>query len=356
MAMDRIKAIVYGVGAMNKIITRFALEKGVDIVGALARSPEKVGKDLGTVAGLDHELGVVIEDDPAKMLSTRTVDIALIAVNSYMNDLHEHLRVCAEHGVNAITIGEEALYSWNTSPILTAELDALAKKNNCTLTGTGQQDTYWVNIVSLMMGTSHHVDTVTGRVSWNVDDYGPEVATDQRVGNTPEEFDAWLANVGSRPPTFGRPVLGALLAATGLTVGEITTSTRPEIATEPVNSKSLGTTVQAGNVIGFTDIDEVKTLEGPKLTFEMAGKLYQPGETDSNEWRITGEPDLELSNGPVPTEVTTCTQMVNRIPDVISADPGFVTMEKLPRIRYRPFPLSQYLSWRKALTPAVVQA
>ena len=35
--MRRIKAVVYGVGAMNSVATRMMLEKGVDIVGALAR-------------------------------------------------------------------------------------------------------------------------------------------------------------------------------------------------------------------------------------------------------------------------------------------------------------------------------
>lgn len=341
--MDRIKAVVYGVGTMNSIVTRMILEKGVDIVGALARSDEKVGKDLGAVAGLDRELGVVVENDPARVLGDRTADIALIAVSSYMDDVYEHLRVCAEHGVNAITIAEEALYPWNTSPVLTAQLDALAKRTGCTLTGSGHQDTYWVNIVSLMLGTAHRVDSVAGRASWNVDDYGPEVATDQRVGNTSAEFDAWLANVGQRPPTFGRNVLDALLADTGLTVRSIASRTTPEFADVPVKSDSLGITVHPGDVIGFTDVDEITTMEGPSFTFEMSGKLYQPGEADCNEWRISGEPDLELSNGPVPTEVTTCTQMVNRIPDVIAADPGFVTMEKLPMLHYHPFPLAQYV-------------
>ena len=43
--MRRIKAVVYGVGSMGSVATRMMLEKGVDIVGALARSPEKVGHD-----------------------------------------------------------------------------------------------------------------------------------------------------------------------------------------------------------------------------------------------------------------------------------------------------------------------
>ena len=121
--MKRIKAVVYGVGAMNSVATRMMLEKGVDIVGALARSPEKVGRDLGEVAGLGFETGVMVEDDPDRVLSTRQADIAVIAVASYMADMYEHLHRCAEHGVNAITISEEALYPWNTSPMETAELD-----------------------------------------------------------------------------------------------------------------------------------------------------------------------------------------------------------------------------------------
>jgi hypothetical protein len=339
----RIRAVVYGVGAMNSIATRMMLEKGVDIVGALARSPEKVGKDLGVVADLGFETGVLVDDDPARVLSTRTADIAVIAVSSYMSDQYEHLRTCAEHGVNAVTISEEALYPWNTAPRMTAELDRLAKRHGVTLTGSGHQDTYWVNLVSMVMGTSHRIDTVTGTASWNVDDYGPEVARDQRVGDTEEQFAAWLKEA-ERPPTFGLNVLHALLADAGLTARRFITSTRPEFADEVLHSSSLELDVRPGQVIGFSDVDEVETYEGPTLTFEMAGRLYGEGEADMNEWTITGEPELHLSNPRVPTQITTCTQLVNRIPDVINAEPGFITMERLPKLRYRAFPLAQYVT------------
>jgi 2,4-diaminopentanoate dehydrogenase len=340
--MKPINAVVYGVGAMNVIATRMMIEKGVNIVGALARSPEKVGRDLGEVAGLDRDLGVRIDSDPHEVLSTRTADIAVIAVSSYMEDVFPHLRVCAEYGVNAVTISEESLYPWNTSPMATAELDRLAKRTGATLTGTGHQDAYWVNLVSLMMGTAHRIDTVTGQASWNVDDYGPEVAQDQRVGDTVEQFEKWLDGA-DRPPTFGRNVLDALLADSGLTARSIRSTTRPELASEPVRSNSLDVVVPTGAVIGFTDVDTVETVQGPVLSFEMTGRLYLPGEADINEWSIKGEPDLHLSNPRVPTQITTCTQLVNRIPDVINAEPGFVTMEKLPKLTYRAFPLAAYV-------------
>ena len=343
--MRRIKAIVYGVGAMNSVATRMMLEKGVDIVGALARSPEKVGRDLGDVAELGFQTGVMIDDDPERVLSTRSADIAVIAIASYMPDMYEHLHRCAAHGVNAITIAEEALYPWNTSPMQSAELDALARRNGVTITGTGHQDVYWVNLVSMVLGTAHRIDTVTGKASWNVDDFGPEVVSDQRVDTTVEDFETWLAEAG-RPPSFGRNTLGALIEDLGVTVAEQSTTTRPEIAQQPVQCKSLGLTVEPGKVIGFTDVDTVATHQGITLTFEMTGRLYMEGEADVNDWTVTGEPELHLSNPAVPTGMTTVTQLVNRIPDVINAPPGFVTIEKLPRPRYRTYPLGAYVRER----------
>lgn len=340
--MRRIKAVVYGVGSMGSVATRMMLEKGVDVVGALARSPEKVGRDLGEVAGLGFETGVVVEDDPDRVLSSRQVDIAVIAVASYMSDMYEHLRRCAEHGVNAVTIAEEALYPWNSSPMATAELDRLARRHGVTLTGTGHQDIYWVNLVSMVLATAHRIETVTGRASWNVDDFGPEVAKDQRVDTSVEDFDRWLAEA-ARPPSFGRNTLGALVEDLGLTVAAQESTTRPEVAKQPVTSTSLGITVDTGRVIGFTDVDTVRSHDGITLTFEMTGRLYLEGEADINDWTVTGEPELRLLNPAVPTGVTTCTQLVNRIPDVINAPPGFITIEKLPKLRYRTFPLGMYL-------------
>lgn len=340
--MRKIKAIVYGVGAMNAIITRMMLEKGVEIVGAISRSPEKVGKDLGELTGLGNSLGVAVSDDPAAVLSLGA-DIAVIAINSYMEEAQQQLRLCAEHGVNAVTLSEEAIYPWDTSPQITQELDSIAKRSGVTLTGSGHQDAYWVNMVRLLMGTAHRIESVTGQASWNVDDYGPEVAKDQQVGASREAFEQWLSS-SSRPPTFGRNILDGLVASLGLTPISVTTATKPVITEQSLSAKSLGITVPAGAVAGFTDIDEIQTREGMRLTFEMTGRVYREGEADINHWRIEGEPALELDNGAVPTQITTCSQLVNRIPDVINAPPGFVTVEKLPLLSYRPLNLENYLS------------
>jgi len=341
--MSKIKAVVYGVGTMNCIITRMLVDKDVDIVGAISRSPSKVGRDLGELTEINRPLGVLVSDDAAEVFERTRPDIAVIAVNSFMADEVPQLRICAEHGVNAVTLSEEALYPWNTSPEITAELDRIAKSTDATLTGTGHQDTYWVNMVAMLMGTAHRIDRVIGRASWNVADYGLDVAVNVQIGRTTAQFEQWLRDA-QRPGTFGRNVLDALVADTGLTVTSITTETLPITATSAMHFQSLDIDVAAGNVIGFTDVDEIQTEEGPVFTFEMSGRIYGNEEGDINEWSIEGEPNLVLSNGTVPTRLTTCTQLVNRIPDIIAAPAGFVTMEKLPQLRYRAFPLHSYLN------------
>jgi hypothetical protein len=71
--------------------------------------------------------------------------------------------------------------------------------------------------------------------------------------------------------------------------------------------------------------------------------VYGAGQSDVNEWIAHGEPELHLRNDDVPTRLATCTQVVNRIPDVINALPGLVTVSELPRLRYRHFPLHRYV-------------
>jgi 2,4-diaminopentanoate dehydrogenase len=342
--MPRIRAVLYGVGAMNCIALRLLREKGVDVVGGIARSPEKVGRDLGELAGLGVKLGVAVESDAKQVLESRSVDIALIATSSYLSEVYDQLRICAEAGVNAITLAEEAIHPWRTSPVLTAKLDRLAKANGVTLTGGGYQDSYLVNLVNVLLGTAHRIDTVVGLSSFNVDEYGPEVARDQQVGKTPEEFEKWL-NAAERPPSFGGNDLDAIVDAAGLTAKAAKRTTRPDIAETEMRCESLDLTVPPGNLIGFTDIDTVETHQGPTLSLELSGRLYRDDEADVNEWRVTGEPNLHLVNPAVDTQSTTCTQWVNRVPDVINARPGFVTVAELPALRYRPYPLEQYVRW-----------
>ena len=95
--MRKIRAIVYGVGAIGKLTTKFMVEKCVDIVGAIDVNLEIVGKDLGEVAGLGRPLNVMINDNADAVLSEQAADIAIVAVFTDLERMYPIFKNCLEH-------------------------------------------------------------------------------------------------------------------------------------------------------------------------------------------------------------------------------------------------------------------
>lgn len=201
-SVDGLRVVMYGIGSVGSTLTRMLVERGAEIVGALARSPEKEGRDVGDLIGLAAPLGVTVTLDPDELLATKP-DIVVMTVASYMDDMYEHVERCIQAGTNVISLSEELLYPWHTSGDRAAALDAAAKAAGVTVACTGHQDGYWVSLVSVLMGTAFRIDTVEGVATWNVDDFGAELARDQLVGSTVADFEEWAATA-ERPPTFGR--------------------------------------------------------------------------------------------------------------------------------------------------------
>lgn len=328
------RVVVYGVGAMGAIATRLLVDKGAEIVGAVGRSQSKVGRDLGDVAGLGSRLGVLVEDDAESVLA-RGADIAVVCVSSYLSAMHDHFATCLRNGVNVATIEEETVFPWTTASDRAQSLDALAKANGVTLAASGAQDVFWLNLVATLLGASHTIQRVSGRCRWNVDDYGPEVANHLLVGRSKKEFDEMVASSGW-PEFVARQTLEALVARLGLHVASIASDVVPVTFEERVFCRSLASEIMPGHVAGTVDRTVVTTPEGPTFEFEMEGCVYRDGETDTNHWKVTGEPELQLTCENTNYRFTTCSTLVNRIPDVIAAAPGLRSLDMLEPASYRP--------------------
>jgi hypothetical protein len=339
--MRKIKAIVYGVGAMGRVMTRLMVEKGVDIVAAIDINPDIVGKDLGEVARLGYPLNVRINHNADAVLSEQQADIALLALLTDVESMYPHCKRCLENGVNVLTTAEELFYSWHVSPELTAKLDKLGKEHGVTMTGCGYQDTYLLHMISALAGTCHRIESINGKTWWDVDDYGPVVADYYHVGKTKDEFYRLVREEGAEPVVRNCPE--CLAAALGLTIRKREMRLEPVTEDVDLECKALGITVKKGLVTGEAELTEIATEQGVRIRLEAGGRLYHAGQTDINEWFIQGEPDVYVKNDNVAIRMTTCTQMVNRIPDVLNAEPGYVTVERLPALKYRPYPLNYYL-------------
>jgi 4-hydroxy-tetrahydrodipicolinate reductase len=107
---------------------------------------------------------------------------------------------------------------------------------------------------------------------------------------------------------------------------------------------SLGKTIKRGLVIGQTEITEIDTKEGIRFRAEFISKILQKDEVETSKWFIKGAPDLYLENPNLPGPLATCAAMVNRIPDVINCEPGYITVEKLTKPKYKPLPFEYYIA------------
>ena len=354
----RTKVLQYGTGKMSVYTMRYVYEKGGEIVGAVDVNPDVIGKDIGEIMGTEPK-GVKVVDlkDAEKLIQDTKPDIAIVTTMSLIADVEDALMLCARLGVNAITTCEEAFFPMNSNPGVTKRIDEMAKKNGCTITGSGYQDIYWGQLISSIAGSTHKITKIKGSSSYNVEDYGIALAKAHGAGLTLEEFDKEVASVDRIPdeqrhkvieegdylPSYMWNVNGWLCEKLGLTVKSQTQETVPQTYKEDIYSSTLGMTVKAGDATGMSAVVTTTTEEGITLETECIGKVYSKEDFDKNEWTIIGEPDTTLViNRPATVELT-CASIVNRIPDVINAKPGYVPTEQMGELNYRTKPLNEYV-------------
>ena len=338
----RLRVIQYGCGKMGQIFLRYLYEKGADIVGAIDTDPDLIGKDVGEVAGLGFNLNVRVRDDAEAVFSECRADATIIAIASLMSDMEEHFDRAARHGVNAISTCEESLYPWTTAPAITNRLDKVAKENGCTLSGCGDQDVWWDNLLVVMAGAHHRIDKIEGWISYNVEDYGIALAKVHGAGLSPEDFKRDIAEAEALPAYVWNSNEW-LVSRMGWTIKSQTQELAPTFHDEDLVSSTLGETVKKGFATGMDACVTTETFQGPVIITHCIGKVYAPGETDRCDWDILGEPDTHCSIKEPATVEYTCATIVNRLPSLVEADPGFVTTEKQPLAEYRTYPLHMYM-------------
>ena len=356
--MSKIKVVQIGTGKMSVYTMRYVYEKEAEIIAAFDINPNVIGKDIGEIANIGMK-GIYVEDikNLEMRLKELKPDIAIVMTMSLLSDVGDILLTCAKCGVNAITTCEEAFDSYNSNPKLTEEINRLAILNNCTITGSGYQDIYWGNLISSIAASTHKITKIKGSSSYNVEDYGIALAKAHGAGLTMEAFEKEVASVdkisdeerqelinsGKYLPSYMWNVNGWLAQKLGLTVKHQSQVTIPTTYHEDLYSSTLNETIKCGDATGMSAVVTTETMEGITIESECIGKVYSKEDYDKNEWTIYGEPNTTITVARPQTVELTCATVVNRLPDVINAKPGFVLTCEMDELMYRNKSLDTYL-------------
>jgi len=345
---NKVRVILFGVGAIGSLIAKFVLEKkGLEVVGAVDVAKDKAGKDLGEVLEVGKPLGVTVTDDPDALFSKVKADIVIHATTSYLKDVYPQIAKCVKAGINVVSTCEELSYPYYKHPELANEIDELAKKHGVTVLGAGINPGYLMDTLPITLtGPCQEVKTI--KVTRMMDSSKRRIPYQKKIGTglSPEEFKRMIEEKRITGHVGLIESIAMIADALGWELEEI-----QELPPEPVIAEeeivTSHTTVKTGQVAGLKSvahgIKEAKNV----ITLEFVSHAALKEEYDAVS--IEGVPNIyEKIEGGVHGDIGTVATIINAIPKVINANPGLVTMKDLPLPSATPEDMRIYINWRES--------
>jgi 4-hydroxy-tetrahydrodipicolinate reductase len=328
--MRKIKVISYGVGVVGALISKFLLEKEwIEVVGAVDIAKDKVGKDLGEVLGLERKLGIKISDSLEAVLANTEADIAVHATSSYLKDTYTQIADIVEHGVNVVSTCEELSYPHVTEPQLSKKLDALAKKNDVTVVGTGINPGFLMDtLVITLTAPCEKVDKI--EVARVMDAGTRRLPFQKKIGAglTIEEFHQSIEKKRITGHVGLEQSIAMIADALAWKLDKIAIeNVEPVVAKKAVESKYIK--VSVGKVAGLRQ--KAKGIMKNREVIVLDFQAYIGAEEEYDAINIKGVPNINQRIQPcVHGDVGTVAMITNTLQKVVHAPAGLLTMKDLP--------------------------
>ncbi|UCE43659.1 MAG: hypothetical protein JSV57_04690 [Candidatus Bathyarchaeota archaeon] len=343
--MDEVRVVLFGVGAMGRRIAKFLIEKeGVEIVGAIDTSKDKIGRDLGEVVGVKKKLGVEISNDADAVFSKAEADVMLHTTTSFFRQVYPQIAKALEHGVNVVSTCEELSYPYTVDETLARKIDGLARRYRVTVLGTGVNPGFVMDTLPIALtGACQKVRAI--RVTRSLDAANRRVPFQKKVGAglSLQDLEQKLKKREITGHVGLEQSMNLIASALGWELEDVKVApVEPVIAERRVPSKvEGGVTVEAGQVAGLKQSGWATKKGRRVITLDM--QMYM-GAEEYELYKIEGIPPINMKNTPcMQGDLSTVAVIVNSIPKVINAPPGLVTMKDLPIPSATPEDMRKYI-------------
>ncbi|MCG8569545.1 MAG: NADP-binding protein [Spirochaetes bacterium] len=332
---ESVKIVIWGFGAMGSGMAEMLLKKkGIEIIGVCDLHPDRVGKDMYEVLGVNRgdRAPVIINGNIDEVLTEKSCDVCLCATDSFTKKAFPRLKLALEKKVNVISTAEEMSYPQAQDPEIAAELNRIAKENGVTILGTGINPGLIMDLlVVCMTGCMVDVEHIESKRVNSLSPFGPAVMEEQGVGITVEQFEEGVKNGTLAGHVGFNESVQMIGDAIGWKVEKFEQQMKP-IVTD-IDRKSRYGFAKAGDVAGVNMTGQgyvdgkvkIDMIHPQQIEPEMVN--VQTGDYIN----IKGTPEVNLAISPeVEGGLGTIAMCVNMIPHVINARPGLKTMVDLP--------------------------
>ncbi len=331
------RIVIYGVGQYGGFFTRFAVQKGWTIVAAFNRAGPKVGLDLGRVAGLDRDLGVIIQDcETANYDALKgKADIGMVGQTNLLSlNLPAYKRLI-KAGLNVACHGSESYYPWGSDPATASEIDALCKQHGVSFMGGGIWDMSRIWSGILLCGPCTEIKSLSHSsiTDANAGQTTPAQLIQIGVGMTQDEYMA-SGLPKSRIPISYRTIPEHVLKALGYTISQTRERVEPVVFDEEIHSSFTGRSYAPGICVGTRILAEIETKEGVTAKAKIELRLFKPGEVEHMFWSVDGMPHTRVRVERDDSPHATASNLFNRVPQIIAAKPGVVLCSQLGPMRH----------------------
>ena len=322
--MQKIKVAQFGLGPIGIESIKLAAEKSwIEVVGGIDIDPAKAGKSLGDVTG-DKKLATArIYKTFEELIEKSRPDVVLHTAGSKADGAIQQINPMAQQGVSVVSSCEELLVPRFRAPKLAEELDAICKKHNARVLGTGVNPGFVMDVLPVCMtGVSRTVEHIYCERIVNASTRRQPLQKKIGSGMHPDEMRRLF-----KEGKAGHAGFLESLALIGHAMNWHFTETyelfEPVIAPYDIKTKFFD--VKKGQCCGIHQ--QVVGKIGDVQRVHMDLKMYLDARDPHDAIKITGEPPLEVRiNGGVAGDHATVASLINAIPRVLKAPPGVLMM------------------------------
>ena len=331
---DNVKIGIWGYGAMGKGIANMLMKKkGVTVVGVCDVSEELIGRGfLDFVNVKSNQENHLIVSNIDELLSSVSMDIMIIATDSFTKNTFDKIVKVITNKVNVISTAEEMAFPMANEPELSRELDEIAQEHGVTILGTGINPGFIMDFLVLALtGAMEEVNHIEAERVNSLSPFGPTVMEEQGVGISLETYhermkkDELAGHVGFKESVH------MIAMGLGLELSGFDQQMQPIVSN--VYRKSKYGEVQPGHLAGIDMTAQGYVNHKPFISMKHPQQIEPEieGTATGDYIRLQGIPNVNMSINPeVDGGIGTIAMCVNMIPHVLNATPGLKTMLDLP--------------------------